>query len=90
MSSSRPMQDGNGVSASATAGSTSSSTTNTATTGATPHSHAMRAYVTEPGSAGNRNAALHGSQPRPEAEVVKEFEMRMQMQLDDCMRKLSP
>ncbi|KAK8035388.1 hypothetical protein PG993_010383 [Apiospora rasikravindrae] len=67
------------------AGSTTSATANSAA----PHSHAMRAYVTEPGSAGNRNAALHGSQPRTEAEVVKESEMRMQMQLDEYMRNLS-
>ncbi|KAK8058297.1 hypothetical protein PG994_008745 [Apiospora phragmitis] len=86
MSSSRPMQDG----ASAAADSTSSSTTTSAAAAAAaaPHSHAVRTYVTEPRTAGNRNAALPDSQTRTVAEAVQEDEMRVQRQLNEHMRKL--
>ncbi|KAK8856233.1 hypothetical protein PGQ11_012145 [Apiospora arundinis] len=100
MSSSRPMQDGkyyekpshkfssNGDSASTNPHSSSGSASAAAATAS--HSHAMRAYVTEPPLAGNRNLALPGSQPRTDAEAVREAETRIQTHIDEVLRQLTP
>ncbi|KAK8135811.1 hypothetical protein PG984_003751 [Apiospora sp. TS-2023a] len=87
MSSSHPMQNGNG--ASAATGSTYSSAAATSAAAA-PHSHAMRTYVTEPGSAGNRNAALHHGQPSTDAEAVEANTTSIQMQINQFTRQFTP
>ncbi|KAK7954539.1 hypothetical protein PG996_015346 [Apiospora saccharicola] len=75
--------------ASAAAGSTSSSSATTSAAAA-PHSHAMRTYVTEPVSAGNRNAALHHGQPSTDAETIEANTTRIQMQINQFTRQFTP
>lgn len=51
----------------------------------------MRTYVTEPGSAGNRNAVLHHGQPGTDADAVKEADTtRIQMEIDQFTRQFTP
>lgn len=78
----------NGDSASTNPHSSSGSASAAAATAS--HSHAMRAYVTEPPLAGNRNLALPGSQPRTNAEAVREAETRIQTHIDEVLRQLTP
>ncbi|KAK7911342.1 hypothetical protein PG985_013823 [Apiospora marii] len=76
--------------ASAAAGSSSSSATASAAA-AVSHSHALKTYVTEPGCAGNRNAALHHGPLSTDAKAVQEADTtRMQMKLDQFKRQFTP